>query len=215
MDLPLGEQWTLTLGARYTDESKDMTGTFVQGAQGGPPNLDALRVVLCQASPLCGPAMGLPPFNPFDPATQAVFAPFVEDGWGTYLFDPLAPRPDLNESLEDDQVTGTVKLSWRPNDDTMLYASWGTGYKSGGTNTDRINAAFNPIFGAETSETIEIGIKADFPEQDMRLNISIYDTQVDDLQANSFTGTGFNLQNAARPIPRAGKLNSGGIQPIH
>ena len=34
----------------------------------------------------------------------------------------------------------------------MFYASYGTGYKSGGTNTDRINAAFSPVFDAETSE---------------------------------------------------------------
>ena len=198
VEIPMGDQWSLTLGARYTDEDKTMLGTFVQDAQGPPPDLDALAFSLCQASPLCGPPLGLPPFNPFDPATQAVFAPFAIDGWGSYLFDPLAPRPDLNEQLKDDQVTGTAKLSWRPNDDTMLYLSYGTGYKSGGTNTDRINAAFDPIFGAETSATIEFGIKADFPEQDIRLNIAVYDTQVDDLQANSFTGTGFNLQNAGK-----------------
>jgi iron complex outermembrane receptor protein len=196
VDIPMGDAWTLTLGARYTDEDKTMVGIFEQEAQGPPPDLDALRFALCQASPLCGPAMGLPPFNPFDPDTQSIFAPFAVDGWGTYLFDPLAPRSNLNETLKDDQVTGTAKLSWRPNDDTMLYASYGTGYKSGGTNTDRINAAFNPVFGPEDSETIEIGIKADFPDKNMRLNIAIYDTQVEDLQANSFTGTGFNLQNA-------------------
>jgi len=186
VEIPMGDQWSLTLGARYTDEEKSMVGTFTQGAQGPPPDLALIELHLFYA------LTGNPLFNP------AVLSPTWAPGWGTYLFDPLAPRPDLNETLKDDQVTGTAKLSWRPNDDTMLYLSFGTGYKSGGTNTDRINAAFNPIFGAETSETIEFGIKADFPEQDVRLNISVYDTQVDDLQANSFTGTGFNLQNAGK-----------------
>jgi outer membrane receptor protein involved in Fe transport len=32
----------------------------------------------------------------------------------------------------------------------------------------------------------------------MRLNLAFYDTQIDNLQANSFTGTGFNLQNAGK-----------------
>ena len=45
----------------------------------------------------------------------------------------------------------------------MLYASYGTGYKSGGTNADRIPAGFDYIFGAETSESFEVGMKTVFP----------------------------------------------------
>jgi outer membrane receptor protein involved in Fe transport len=74
--------------------------------------------------------------------------------------------------------------------------SYGTGYKSGGTNTDRIAEGFDPIFAAETSQSLEVGIKKDFPEQDLRLNAAVHSTTVDDFQANTFTGAGFNLQNA-------------------
>jgi outer membrane receptor protein involved in Fe transport len=222
VDIPLGDKWLVTLGARYTEEDKDMTGTFVQGALGPPINIDGLVLVGCQL----GNALGFPspdfdplastcsdlrdleqagapfptspsaPFNPNDPVAEAILAPFASEGWGTYLFPPLAPRPDLAVSLKDDQVTGTAKITWLPSDSVLVYLSWGTGYKSGGTNTDRIDAAFNPVFQAETSESIELGFKADFPDQNIRLNVSVYDTQVDDLQANSFTGTGFNVQNA-------------------
>ena len=108
--------------------------------------------------------------------------------------------------MKDDQLTGTAKISWLPNEDLMIYLSYGTGYKSGGTNTDRIDAAFDPVFRAETSESIEFGIKASFPDQNVQLNISIYDTQVDDLQANSFTGTGFNLQNAGKADTFGGEI---------
>jgi outer membrane receptor protein involved in Fe transport len=230
VDFPLGDNFVVTLGARYTEEDKTMIGRFTQGAQGPPIDLDALALVGCQLDVAVG-GLGIPqlddacnglrflesqgvvfplspsapislvpldPFDPTDPANIAGFilAPFGFDGWGTYRFDPLAPRGDLNESLKDDQLTGTAKLTWRPTDTTMFYASYGTGYKSGGTNTDRIDTAFNPVFQAETSESIEIGAKLDFPAANIRLNIAIYDTQIDDLQANSFTGTGFNLQNA-------------------
>ena len=186
VDLPLGDDWLLTLGARYTDESKDMAGTFVQDAQGPPPDLDLIALHLFYA------ATNDPQFNPL------VLAPTWQPGWGTYLFDPLAPRADLNETLDDNQVSGTAKLTWFATDQTMFYLSYGSGYKSGGTNTDRINAAFNPVFGAETSDTIELGMKATFPDQRLRVNLAIYDTQVDGLQANSWTGVGFNLQNAGK-----------------
>ncbi len=198
VDFPIGENFLLTVGARYTDEQKDMTANFVQTAQGPPPDLDAIQVVFCSADPVCGPAFGLPPFNPLDPATQAIIAPYTVDGWGTYLFAPLSPRPDIDTSLEDDQVTGTAKLTWFASDSTMLYLSYGEGYKSGGTNTDRINPAFDVLFAAETSESIELGIKADFPDANLRVNLAVYDTQVDNLQANSWTGTGFNVQNAGK-----------------
>ena len=194
-DFPIGENVLLTLGARYTDEQKDMQANFVQTAQGGPPDSDALALVLCSADPVCGPAFGLPPFNPLDPVTQAIIAPFTFDGWGTYLFAPLSPRPDIVTGIEDDQVSGTAKLTWFASDATMLYLSYGEGYKSGGTNTDRIHPAFNVIFGPETSQTIELGVKADISDS-LRVNLAIYDTEVEGLQANSWTGTGFNVQNA-------------------
>ena len=110
----------------------------------------------------------------------------------------MSPRPNINTTLDDQQVSGTAKLTWFATDRAMVYASYGEGYKSGGTNTDRINAVFNPLFGPETSETIELGMKLDFPEQGVRINLAVYDTQVDGLQANSWTGTGFNLQNAGK-----------------
>lgn len=233
VDLPISDNFLLTLGARYTDEQKDMVANFVQTAQGPPPNLDGIALAGCQLDLAVG-GLGIPelddacnglrfletqgavfPLSPSaplslvpdpitypnpltDPANiaQAIFDPFSMSGWGTYLFAPLSPRPDINTSIDDDQVSGTAKLTWFANDSTMFYASYGEGYKSGGTNTDRINPAFNVIFGPETSETIEIGMKADFPDQNLRVNFAIYDTQIEGLQANSWTGTGFNVQNA-------------------
>ncbi len=205
VDFELGDQWLLTAGVRYTDEEKTLIGTHVQNAQGPFADTAAMQFILCQANPACGPVMGLPPFNPFDPATQATFAAFSFDGWGSYvLSDALSPRPDINTSLEDDQVTYTVKLSWFPNDSTMVYASYGTGYKSGGTNTDRINVNQSTIFRPETSDSIEVGIKADITDH-LRVNLAIYDNQIDDVQALSFTGTGFNVQNA-------GKQDTSGVE---
>jgi outer membrane receptor protein involved in Fe transport len=230
VDLPMGDDFLITLGARVTDEQKDMVANFVQTAQGGPPNLDGLVLAGCQLDIAAG-GLGIPelddacnglrflesqgavfplspsaplslvpvdPLSPTDPANiaQAIMDPFSMAGWGTYLFAPLSPRPDINTSIDDSQLSGTVKLTWFAGDSTMFYASYGEGYKSGGTNTDRINPAFAVTFGPETSESVEVGMKADFPDQNIRINLALYDTQIEGLQANSWTGTGFNVQNA-------------------
>ena len=121
---------------------------------------------------------------------------FVTPGWGFWLFPPLAPREDVDENIDDDQVTGTIKLSWFMNDTTMFYASYGTGYKSGGVNVDRIPETLDVVFDAETSDAYELGMKADFPAQALRVNLALHRTDTDELQTISFQGNGFALDNA-------------------
>ncbi|MCX2980269.1 TonB-dependent receptor [Halieaceae bacterium IMCC14734] len=120
----------------------------------------------------------------------------TQDNWGFYLFPPLAPRDDADEEIDDDEVTGSIKLSWFATDTIMLYGSYGTGYKAGGTNTDRIEEIIPTVFGPETSESYEIGMKAEFPDQAVRLNVALHRTDTEDLQTVSFQGTAFALQNA-------------------
>jgi outer membrane receptor protein involved in Fe transport len=207
-DFSLTDKFMITLGARYTDETKKINSTYVQTAQGPPPDLDALGLIACQLDIPKGcfsqlpPPLDVPP-DFMDPNTLAVFVPFGFEGWGSYLFPPLAPRPDLNAELSDDQVTGTFKMSWFPSDNALLYYSYATGFKSGGTNVDRISPAFDPIFGAETSEAHEVGLKGEWGP--VQLKAAVYMVDYDDFQANTFTGTGFNLQNA-------GKLGTEGIE---
>lgn len=109
----------------------------------------------------------------------------------------FARDDSLEPPIEDEQITGTVKLSWFVNDSVMAYGSFSTGYKSGGTNTDRIDPVFPQQFGPETVKSYELGMKAEFEEQRMRLNVSLFYAPVDDYQVGTFTGSGFNVTNAA------------------
>jgi outer membrane receptor protein involved in Fe transport len=208
VDWSITDKFMLTLGARYTDETKKIDSVYTQTAQGPPPDLNALGLIGCQLDQPPGcfatlpPALQVPP-NFADPNTLAVFLPFGADAWGSYLFPPLAPRPDQQAELSDDQVTGTVKMSWFPNESTLVYFSWASGFKSGGTNVDRIDPSFDTIFGAETSESIELGVKGEWGPVQMKF--AIYDVTYDDFQEQSFAGTGFNLQNA-------GKLSTQGFE---
>jgi outer membrane receptor protein involved in Fe transport len=210
VDFSFNDKFTLSLGTRYTDETKDIDARYVQTANGPPPDLrscspdpadptgtsflgGAICVALSEAGAFLATAGA---FGSLDGVIAGDLAPITEpnDAWGLYLFDPFSPRPDVIDTLSDDQMTGTIKLSFFPADSTMIYASYSTGFKAGGTNTDRINAAFDQVFTAETSESIEVGLKGTYGP--VQLVVTLYETDFEDFQANSFTGTGFNLQNA-------------------
>lgn len=185
VDFSLSDKVTLTLGARYTDETKDIDATYTQTANGPPPDLNAIGAALIGAS-----------VGDFSGVLSGALVPVTEPNvaWGSYLFPPLAPRPDINESVSDDQITGTAKLAFFPTDSTMFYVSYASGFKAGGTNTDRIEPAFNQVFGPETSESFEVGLKGEFGP--IQYVLTYYDATFKDFQANSFTGTGFSMQNA-------------------
>ena len=126
---------------------------------------------------------------------------------GFYGFAALSPQPDIDEDFDDNKVTGTAKISWFVNPDIMLYASYGTGYKSGGINTDRIPIGFDVIFDPEESESYELGMKAEFPDQALRLNVALHLTDTDDLQTISFQGGGFVLDNAGTAETYGGEMD--------
>ena len=186
LDYQLTEDLTLTAGLRFTNEQKDVNGVFTQSAVGPAADFTAIGTNLVLAG------MGLAAPNP------TLYAPMYRPGWGHSATAVIAPRPDVAATLDDDQLTGTLKLSWFANETTMIYASVGTGYKSGGTNTDRILVTQSQLFAAETSESFEIGVKTEFPDQNLRLNAAAYYSTADDFQTNSFAGGGFNLSNAGQ-----------------
>ena len=194
VDVKLLEQWSLSAGIRYTDEKKRLDGTFTQGNTGPPPDFTAIGTNLFLAS------QGLAQLDP------SLLAPLVYPGWGFYLVPVFAPRPGVDETLGSDQVTWNAKLSWTPHDDLLLYAGYATGFKSGGTNTDRIPAAFSQVFGAEKSDSFEAGLKLVLPQQNLRVNLALHYTTIDDFQSNTFTGTGFNLRNAGKLETKGGEL---------
>ncbi len=205
VDWALSDALTLTLGARYTDETKDIDAVYTQTNPGlfrfdddpltGSPVQIPTAIGAFQAW-AAGGMMGPPPdLSPLLAVTQP--------GWAAWTLPPFSPRPDVLETLKDDQITGTAKVTWYANDNAMLYLSYATGFKSGGTNTDRIefdpddptNPLFSQLFDAEKSTSIELGFKGDIGDN-FRLSASLYQTDFDDFQANTFEGSGFILRNA-------------------
>jgi outer membrane receptor protein involved in Fe transport len=192
VDWAITDDVTLTLGARYTDESKDFDAVYTQTNPGtAVPDLDAIGTSIFLFQQWVGGGQVGPP--PDLTPLLAVAQP--NEGWAAWTLAPFSPRSNISDTLDDDQVTGTAKVTWYPSESTMLYASYATGFKSGGTNTDRIWFFLPQLFDAETSKSAEIGFKGDLTDT-LRITASIYQTDFEDFQANTFTGTGFYLQNA-------------------
>ncbi len=100
----------------------------------------------------------------------------------------LAVNSDISddEANEDwNQVSPSVKLDWKATDDIMLYISYAEGFKSGGFDM-RGNAAANPTvaegYDPETVDTFEIGIKTQLLDDRLRLNITGFMMDYEDLQ---------------------------------
>ncbi|MFN7175426.1 MAG: TonB-dependent receptor, partial [Thermaurantiacus sp.] len=97
---------SLTLGARYTNERKELDSVF--------NNNNTLCAALRNA------------------ASPLATLPCVINGTAGPGFAKGTPGTIRKE----EEFTGTVVLSWKPDRDWLVYGSWARGYKAGGFNLD-------------------------------------------------------------------------------
>ena len=117
----------LTLGLRYTNETKDFNAAFSNDNVFCPQARNLLNGLL--TTPLAGLAGGLISLSC--------------QGNSTAELDGVT----LSDTRDEDEFTGTAILSWKPDPDWMVYGSYSKGYKAGGFNLDRsalaVPVAFN------------------------------------------------------------------------
>ena len=116
---------------------------------------------------------------------------------GALLLDcVISPIPT---EREEDHITGDITIQYDWDDDTMLYAKWGNGYKAGGFDED--NGRGNipaQEYEDEESETFEIGAKMDVWDSRGRFNIAAFTSEFENVQVSTFDGVaGFVVGNAA------------------
>ena len=118
---------------------------------------------------------------------------------------------EFDEKRSTNQLMPAVTLEWEPSEDSMFYASYSEGFKSGGFNSvDDQNPAFaangfilrtTPGLGFEyddeTAGSFEIGGKHTLLDGAMNLNWAVFDSTYEDHQVSTFVGLGFVVTNAA------------------
>lgn len=91
------------------------------------------------------------------------------------------------DSIKEDNVSGLLSASYRFTDAMMGYVSWSRGYKAGGINFDVIGPFTAPTFEPERATSLEVGMKTRFWDQRALLNLAVYQTDVDDYQALTYS----------------------------
>ena len=146
-DLNLGDKITLTAGVRYTDENKVL---LLRDSR--PVRVTIGGVEFCGTNPAATPtAPCLDNANLTAPNGRAI---------------PQSQRVGI--------WTPRFALNYRPNKDILLFASATRGFKSGGWNARGAAPSEVLPFGPETIWSYELGLKSEFFNRHVRLNVTGY-----------------------------------------
>lgn len=186
----LTDKLDVTLGLRYTNDSKKFAATFTNDNTGCTTIQTAMTPFLSNASlaAVAGGLIGL--------ACQ---------GNSTAELNNVS----INSKRSEDEFTGTGILSYRPTDDLMVYASYSRGYKAGGFNLDRSalkspTATFASLGGAqalvgnlqfdpELVKSYELGAK--YSSGPFSAGLTFFRSDFTNFQLNTFNGSVFLVQN--------------------
>lgn len=204
------DKLSLTLGARWNHESKDLSATinsntgactFFNQARTGNAAAAAYANILRQVPGLFSNLFLLS----CNPAVNSEFN-------GNYA-----------DKRSEDQLTGTVKLAYKFSPRVLGYASYDRGYKSGGYNLDQ--ATFDSAllggngaqagdlhFNKETVDAYEIGLKTQFSRA-FTLNLAGFYSKFYNLQSLVFSGTNFVVQNVPQTTSKGVEAEAT-IQPV-
>jgi iron complex outermembrane receptor protein len=208
----------LTAGLRYTGEKKTAISNYYDPDGGGG----------C-GQLLTSPGAALNPASPeylflFGYGCSTLFNPFYNPAWNPALGGHQTSQVlRTSQSLDEGNVSGTVKLSYRFNDDVMAYVSWANGYKAGGFNLARVttNGAegaltpnLNTEFPRETVQSYEVGLKSMLADRTLRLNVSVFDQKYTNFQLNTFTGIQFVVSSIRKVESKGAEFDTTWATPL-
>lgn len=204
------DQLELTVGLRYTHETKKMTALYTN-SDGGAACLAAVTRyqtagALLTANGGSGPAAVGAGANPYwvgailagkAPTLVGAMCPF----WANFQFSSTAVGGNRRVAFDnsDSNLSGTAKLSYHLSENVMVYGSYAKGYKAGGFNLDRAQTGITPDsslwFAPETVDSYELGIKSTLFGDKLMANLTLFDQRYENFQLNTFLGTAFVVES--------------------
>jgi iron complex outermembrane recepter protein len=145
-------------------------------------------------------------------------------GYGcSTVFNPFFTKLPDSQSLTENNLSGTIKLSYHFNDRVMTYISFADGYKAGGFNMVRNTnpAAANPLapvldtsFPAETVNSYELGIKSTLAQNTLRLDAAVFDQRYRNFQLNTYTGILFIVTSLPQVQSKGAEVHTTWATPV-
>ena len=175
-------QWIA--GLYYFDQEADWSWISSTDTTGNGVN-DSLVV----------PSWGNPDYDPHTSDSIAIFGQLryeVSDdlrlvGGLRYNEDEKTFTGDSIPDWDDSAVLWKTAVEYDQSDDLMLYASASTGVRTGGANDGRVvSRGADPLYDNEEVISYEVGMKSTLLDGDMRLNISAFVNEYDDVKAQLF-----------------------------
>ena len=132
---------------------------------------------------------------------------------GALLYAGLLNARDYSyaNKRSEQNVDPSLNLQWDINDDAMLYAAATKATKAGGFNSSDVSGDADLIeYEEETATGFEIGLKAEFLDNRLRVNTAVFHTEFDDLQVSVLDGSTntFFIGNAAKATSRGLELDA-------
>ena len=195
--LNVTDNFNLTVGLRYVDESKD--GSFNQLDGEFDACLSTFGNLANIAGALVGPSVALncfvfaaPVFDPANP--EALFGPagpFLPAG-----LTNLLPQ-EFDDTFEDEELVYTLKAGYELTPDVNIYGGFTHGFKSGGFNLDASAGAAgaDPRFDSEEIDAWEFGLKSTLFDGRATANVALFHNDISNFQVLEFTGIQFQTFN--------------------
>jgi iron complex outermembrane receptor protein len=117
------------------------------------------------------------------------------------LRNPAASGLQTNETTQlaysQGQFTYRANLAWRPLTNLMLFASYSTGFKSGGFNSGNSSNVLGQlrVFRPETVQNYELGFRFQTRDRALTFNATAFRTDVNDFQERAQTGLAAIVRN--------------------
>ena len=108
---------------------------------------------------------------------------------------PQAPCTNLIKSTKDDGYTHRLNLTWKMDDERMVYGTWSTGYRPGGIN----RRGTLPPYQSDFLTNYEIGWKTTWFDGSLRWNGAVFLEEWEDFQFSIIGANGLTeIKNAAQ-----------------
>lgn len=198
------DQLKVTLGGRYTRDKKDFK--FANANAILPRITNAAGLLVPDGTQITLRTGGVPEsaFGSEGAATNCTYTsiPLPVPGFRCADFNTTVLTGATYNTATFKRFTWRAGLEFQATDDSLLYATASSGFRSGGFNSGQTGGAAAPTFKPEKVTAFEIGSKNRFLNDTLQLNLSAYYNRYKDLQEQRqipFGATTISIiENAAR-----------------